>query len=145
MSNPFRKLDGNTLAKSQHAHRQFSQQYAAGRGRVLDRFNQPLDVGTIVVYRPAQDLVFTVVEATPILDPQAPPGAVRVVLQAIVPMLSMGGQPRGDMIVIGRQDVSGDHVDISGPKAQDAPVPLDMEGDASQDAMLGPGDVDPRD
>lgn len=68
---------------------------------VLDRMNNPIEVGDIVAYDAPLIPFFQVVDIKPIMDPNAPRGAVHIVLAATFPVQLMAGRPTANVIVVG--------------------------------------------
>jgi len=133
---PFGKIDPNVQAQREFVLRQFAAQVANGQASAIDRINQKIEVGSLVVYRPPCDLIFEVLDIAPVLNPNEPPGKIKLVLSTILPdLVVMANVRQLNMIVIGKQ-ISEGHADISGPKM--TPEPL-------EDALLAPGELDPRD
>ena len=156
MSNPFRKVDPNVQAKQEFVLRQFAAQVANGHAYAIDRINQRIEVGSLVVWRPPADLIFEVVDIAPVLNPGEPPGRLKLALSTLVPDHIVSANVRQlSMIVIGKQIAPG-HADISGPKMQSEPDSPDHSkpsaceqhsGPMSPDDVeqLEPGEHDPRD
>lgn len=108
----------------------------------LDRFSRPLAAGQLVLFRPANDLVFRVTKVTPSLDPAAPPGTVQVMLQADAPMLLQGGQPLANLVIVAEPgpDVAQTTDEATGPSAES--VPLDVASEVPVPDAETPRTVD---
>jgi len=81
--------------------RAFAAAFAAGQLPVRDRFGRPLEKGSLFVWHPPHDLVFQVDDITPILDPNQPPGYVRVTVSMTAPVTWQANQPAPDIIAVG--------------------------------------------
>ena len=108
-------IDRNFVARKQfeeqqrvkQLNKQVREAVSSGSLTVVDRIGQTLEKGALVVWRPPFDLVFEVLDAVPILDPGAPPGAMRVVLTCTTSAGIPAGQPQMNMIRIGTQRSEG--------------------------------------
>lgn len=133
-------MDRNERARAEHmsgaaraARQQFAQAFAAGQVHVKDRFGRNLAVNDLVVYNPQQPLVFQVVALDAVLDPNQPPGLIRVVLNIDVPILWQGGYAAPELIVVGKVKEQG-HTEINATRPTDAPDPaLQVESVGAQD------------
>ncbi len=67
----------------------------------LDRFGQPIRKGTNVLYRPEIDMVFTVLDVQPVLDPRLPTGTVQVKIRGEATLMLQGNVPLGRFITLG--------------------------------------------
>lgn len=143
MSNPFGKMDRNTLAKSQFAHQKFAQQFSSGAVHLMDRFNNPIEKGSLVLFRADAkfDPIYQVVDVAPILDPTQPPGLVKIVLTMGFATPYHTARPASDLIVVGKSDESGNHASVEGPKMSPPPTDIEVLGDAA----LELGEHDERD
>ena len=109
-------MDRNQRARDQFAQqqevakmrRQFAQAVAAGQVKVIDRFSNPIEVGSLVVWSLPHDFVWLVQDIKPVLDPNVQPGLVAVTLTATAPdSLCRVNSPITEMIVVGRQPTDG--------------------------------------
>lgn len=82
------------------AFSQFTQAVARGQLNAFDRFGQSIEVGDRVLYHAPQDLIFEVMAVDPVLDRAMPPGLMRVMLQAVVPMQLQVMTPFPSVIVL---------------------------------------------
>lgn len=139
--------DRNERARQEHMsgqaramRQQFAQAFAAGQVHVKDRFGRNLAVNDLVVYNPAQPLVFQVVALDAVLDPNQPPGLIRVVLNIDVPILWQGGYAAPELIVVGLVKSEG-HTEINATRPSDAPdQPLQTPPAASEQDSAAAGD-----
>jgi hypothetical protein len=102
-----------------------AQQFAAGvrSGEVpaLDRFGQPLVVGSFVLYHPSVDLMFQVTEVKPVLDPRAPTGLVTVTLAVEIPITLKAGLAQMALVRLGMaQPVAVPDVERPSPEEEPA-------------------------
>lgn len=103
---------------------------ASGRSKPLDRMGIPIAEGDRVVYRAMVDPVYIVDRVTPIVDPGAPPGYVRVSLSTYVDVPVAVGNPVQNMIIVARAQARPDSAPGPGSPA-DSP--------AESAAPSGPG------
>ncbi|MES2959859.1 MAG: hypothetical protein V4792_16840, partial [Pseudomonadota bacterium] len=81
-------IDRNQVTRErQQAQRELQQQLqkfardlSAGKTGVVDRFGVTIAPGTFVLYRPAVDLIYEVVDVVPVLDMSRPAGHVTIKL-----------------------------------------------------------------
>lgn len=82
----------NPREQAAQAARDLGADLRSGRQAVVDRIGRPLQAGDLVQWRTPYDLFWRVVDAVPMLDPGAAPGAIRLRLEAAVPMVLQAGQ-----------------------------------------------------
>lgn len=105
-----------------------------GGPAVLDRFNNPIPVGGMVIYHPPVDLVYQVVDVRPVMDPRAPKGLATVTLQVQFPIQVPFGHPNMQLLCIaGPQPIAG--AEGTDAATDDTNPPADGE----QDAPASPG------
>jgi hypothetical protein len=120
-------MDRNQRARAEHMtgqaralRQQFAQAFAAGQVHVKDRFGRNIALNDLVVYNPPQPLVFQVVGLDAALDPNVPPGVIRVVLNIDVPILWQSGHAAPELIVVGKVKEQG-HTEINATRPADGP------------------------
>lgn len=59
----------------------------------MDRFGVRLKLGDLVLYTPTYPTLFQVSEIVPVLDPNAPPGTVQLVLSGVMPLVLDPNKP----------------------------------------------------
>lgn len=79
--NPWSK-DRNDQARLSVAQQQFASQVHAGHVSARDRFGNPVQVGSLIVWHADIDTVWEVVAVRPVLDPSKPPGFLSVEVRA---------------------------------------------------------------
>lgn len=100
--------------------REFAGAVARGEARVLDRFSNILEAGSLVVWKTPEDFVWLVKEVKPVLDPKAPPGVVEMTLTVTVPALFRVNDPIVPMIRVGRQAIKeGEETGLEEPTVED--------------------------
>lgn len=132
--------DRNARARAEHmtgqaraVRQQFAQAFASGQVHVKDRFGRNLRVNDLVVYAPTQPLVYQVVAIDAVLDPNAPPGLIRVILNIDIPVTWQAGLAAPEMIVVGMVKETG-HSEINATRPSDGPdQPLPAASEASAD------------
>lgn len=102
------KLDADAARLRQ----QFAQAVARGDAALRDRFGNAIQPGTKILWHTPVDMIWTVVDVKPVLDPRQQPGLVELVLTSdsarnFLPV----NQPLVGMIV------------IAGPASPTAPIP----------------------
>src|SRR5262245_14606964 len=86
------------------ARQQFVAAFRGGRVAVLDRFGNTVKAGDHVIWRPPHDLVYQVTDAVPVMDPNLPPGFVRLMLQVTVPIQYPVGKRHMDLMTVAVED-----------------------------------------
>lgn len=66
-----------------------------------DRFNNVLVEGALVLYHPAQDVIYQIQKVTPILDPRAQGQMVTVTMAATIPLHVAANQPTMELTMVG--------------------------------------------
>ncbi len=104
-SNPFR--GAGAQRRQAHDHRNVRdkallRQFQSGSLAALDAFGRPLEIQDDVLYQPPSALIYKIMAAAPILDPQAPPGLLQLTLVCTVPVNVMSGQPTPNLMLVGR-------------------------------------------
>ena len=139
-----------------HQRRQFQQAFASGAVFVTDRFGNRIEPGDVVVYLPpAAGLVAQIGAVTPVLDPGAQPGFVRVTMVTEIPLTYRGGTVAGDMLVMRKQaqikqemqDAGAAAPDAAPPETEEPPpvtAPTDVSDDAAAPAAEEPSVDEPR-
>lgn len=133
-------MDRNERARQEHMsgvaramRQQFAQAFASGQVHVKDRFGRNVALNDLVVYNPVQPLVFQVTALDAVLDPNQPPGLIRVVLNIDVPILWQGGYAAPELIVVGKVKEAG-HTEINATRPADtADQPLQPTAADGQD------------
>lgn len=85
--------------------REFAAAVSKGDVKVLDRFANPLEPGSLVVWKTPEDFVWLVKDVKPVLDPRTQPGLVEMTLTVTVPVLFRVNDPIVPMIRVGKQAV----------------------------------------
>ena len=124
--------------------RAFAADFAAGKVPVKDRFGRPVTEGSLIVWHPPQDLVYQVEKVEPILDPNQPPGYVRVTVTLQAPVTWPAGQSAPDIIAVG--NAKDGHVVVDGmfptaapPEPEDQQPPAPTAGESPNAAVDVPG------
>ena len=102
--------------------RKFAHALAAGQTGVVDRFGAMVTQGDLVVWEPANSIVCEVVEVSPVLDPRAPIGLVRMTVTMNAPLTFPAGQPQIGIMRCGRQQAPG-HASLETPQGAEAEHP----------------------
>jgi hypothetical protein len=134
-------MDRNDMARAAFAMQQraaqmdqamiaFLQAFDRGQAKVLDRVGRPIEPGTLVMYRPPFDPIFTVVEAEPVK------GLIKLTLTVTMPYIFNANQQEMSMMVVGNVGEDGGVV-----LAQPPFVPVPAGGDGTADG--GGGEIDP--
>lgn len=141
----------HALKQHQGQQRAFARDLAEGRTGLVDRIGQAVEIGALVLWKvpPAFDLVWTVDDITPSLDPRHPVGTLMVKLSCVVPLTSPAGVRQMTMVRLGHKgdDAPGGGVEAprvepaSAEEQADGPKPIDVEGDGSD--RIGPADDEP--
>ena len=138
-------MDRNQRARAEHMsgqaramRQQFAQAFAAGQVHVKDRFGRNVALNDLVIYNPPQPLVFQVTALDPVLDPNQPPGLLRVNLNIDVPIIWQAGYSASELVVVGAVREAG-HSEINATRPTDAADPPLQEtaGGAQEDAAAG--------
>lgn len=88
--------------------RAFAQAVATGQTGAYDRIGAKIEPGDLVVWSPPPDiLLYLVKDVVPVLEPNAPPGLMRVTLTLEAPINIRAGIRGTNMLVVGRQDADG--------------------------------------
>lgn len=78
-----------------------------------DRFGAPVTPGSHILFRPTYDFVYEVLDVKPVLDPNAPPGMINLVLASETTITIPAGTPLMNMVRL-----------LAGPEASTSePVP----------------------
>lgn len=93
----------------------FARDLAAGRTAFVDRFGAKVDKGDYVIYQPPHDLIFEVMDVTPVLDPRVGVvGAVTVRLVSTTDIQFIASQRAMNVIKCGTQAKAQDGTAIPG-------------------------------
>ena len=126
---------GQQQREAAKLQQEFARALSAGQAGVLDRFGQKIEPGTLLLFHPPYDYVYTVVDVAPVLAPNVPPGYVRLTLelkmQATVPV----NQPQMTMVSVGKQEAP-ETANASDVVTPIAPPPTEV-GDAEVSALSG--------
>lgn len=153
-------IDRNQRARDDFAlaaeRRKFQQAFAAGAVFVTDRFGNRIEPGDVLVYLPpSSGIVCQVGALTPVLDPGAQPGFVRLTLVTEIPLTYRGGTIASDMLVMRKQaqikqemqDAGAAAPDAAPPETEEPPpvtAPTDVSDDAAAPAAEEPSVDEPR-
>lgn len=137
-------MDRNQQARDQFQLAQqraaFARALSSGQVKILDRFANPIEKGSLVMWRTPFDLVWEVKDVVPVLDPNMPVGIVRYILECAVPVDLNPQVPQMAMTVCGRQNAPG-HAQLDTPEAKSPFTP--EPGVALTDAENGAIPDDP--
>lgn len=78
----------------------FARLVAEGALPPRDRMNNPIGRGHLVVYHPAVDIIYQVMDVIPVMDPRQP-GTVRLHLMATVPLTVPVNRPIAELLICG--------------------------------------------
>ena len=106
---------------------------AGAREHPKDRFGSPMTKGSHVLFRPAVDVIYQIVDLKPILDPRAPVGTIQALLVAQIPVMFQAGQVHNEMVSLG--DLMPQTVEATDGPAEQAPG---VPSPAADDAPIGP-------
>jgi hypothetical protein len=106
----------------------------AASAKILDRFGRVLVPGAQVVYRSPIDLVFTVADVAPVLDPRAQAGLHQVKLLCEVTLPAMDRLPVDLLIMVAAPRTAADQAADNGDQraeaealpAKDTPAPASL-------------------
>lgn len=124
--------------KQAQQRQQFLQAYAQGQAGARDRFGKILQPNDLVTWRPDEDLVFTIVDIKPDLDPRAPVGGLQIVLT--VPPFTLrkyANLPIPTMIRIGAISADGQHAEVDPSRVPEMPEMPAVPVDASETVGSG--------
>jgi hypothetical protein len=133
-------IDRNQKAKDEFASAQrrkqmkdFAEAARAGHVGVGDRFGNRLEPKQLVVWiAPPHGMIYEIVSVDPVLDPNAPPGLMRVTLTMTAPVTYRAGQNAVDITVVGRQEELG-HAELKGRAGAGAGAEAGNEPPAAQE------------
>lgn len=106
--------------------RRFLSALSAGQAGARDRFNNIIEGGQKLLYKTPYDLIFDVVSVAPVLDPQAPPGMMDVMLTVTFPLRVMANQANPGAVIVAKaqpqeQPASGQAQEAEDHSSNDAP------------------------
>lgn len=122
------------------ARRMFAQGLASGEVRALDRFTAPIVKGSLVLMLRPDDLIFTVTDVAPELNPRAPVGMIRLTLQLTMHVGAPANQVLRQLIVCGNVSEDGKQTELKSPDA--TPLRVRDEEETGTDQLPPPGDQD---
>lgn len=85
------ELEQRNAALAEMLHRRTTAEHM--RHQLVDRFGQPILIGSLYTFHTSHSIPMTVVDIVPIVHQHAPPGAYRVVLSATLPIQGMSRAP----------------------------------------------------
>jgi hypothetical protein len=110
----------------------------AASAKILDRFGRVLIPGAQVVYRSPIDLVFTVADVAPVLDPRAQAGLHQVKLLCEVTLPAMDRLPVDLLIMVAAPRTAAEQAADNGDQRAEAETPPAPAGSAPL-IVLPPG------
>jgi hypothetical protein len=87
------------------AREQFMQAVQAGQAALFDAVGHRLAPGQLVIFTPPPNVWrWLIADVVPVVDPNVPPGVMRVMLKLDVPLNVQAGQQISNMLVVGEQE-----------------------------------------
>jgi hypothetical protein len=127
------------LKQHQGRQRQFAQDLATGKTGLVDRIGQAVEIKALILWKipPQFDLIWTVEDIVPSLNPQHAVGMLNVKLTCTIPLLAPAGQRQMTFVRCGHE---GDNEEkqvekpqivtgTDGGEQELGPRPVDIEGD----------------
>ena len=131
--------------QQRQAMQQFAQAVASGATGVIDRFGNRIEPGSSILFKPPFDYIYKVESISPVLEPGAPAGLVRMRLTIDVPVAVPVNQQQMNMIVVsspkGGEQPQAPAAEPQAPATADA-LPVEDEP-AAEAAPNGPRIVEP--
>jgi hypothetical protein len=131
----------NDFALKQHQGQQraFARDLAEGRTGMVDRIGQAVEIEALVLFKipPMFDLVWTIEDVKPSLDPRHPVGTLLVQASCSIPMMVPAGVRQMNLVRVGHK---GD--DQAGRGVQAPQVQPDAVDEGPRDAGRRPIDIE---